>query len=156
MHTFITYIADRAATREVEALADFYGLGQLIVTGELTYEVARDDMTKAFKARDLAASTAKVYVSQGYSLAQLFTTFAELETFADDDCNGSRSLKRIYDATRVKAEPAVEVEAPAAVEAPAVALVDVILANLAHLTDAGEIARVRDAAAAMLSVSVAA
>lgn len=156
MHTFITYVADRAATREVEALFDFYSVGQLIVSGELSYDTARDDMAAAFKARELAASTAKVYVSQGYCLAQLFTTFADLEEFADDECGHSRSLKRIYDATRVR--PAVEAETPAvaAVETPAVALIDVILANLASLTDAAEIARVRDAAAAMLTVAVAA
>ena len=136
MHTYITYVADRTATREVEALFDFYGLGRLINAGELTYEVARDDLANAFKVRGLAASTAKVYVSQGYALAQLFDTFADVEEFADDDCGGSRSLKRIYDATRVKADkPAAVVEvAPVTVDDD-VKLVDVILANLAHLTD---------------------
>lgn len=158
-HAFITYVADRAASREIEALADFYGVGSLIVAGEMTYEVARDQMTAAFKSRNLAASTAKVYVSQGYALAQLFDSFEDVETFADDECKGSRSLKRIYDATREKSEKSAdestgEGETNAAETAPA-ALIDVILANLASLTDAGEIARVRDAASAMLTVKAA-
>ena len=159
MNTYIEYVANRCASREVEALADFYGVGALIVSGELSYETARDDMTAAFKARNLAASTAKVYVSQGYSLAQLFDTFADVESFADDECNGSRSLKRIYDATRVKDDAAAD-ETPAEGETNAadtvpMALVDVILANLASLTDAADIAKVRDAAAAMLTVKAA-
>ena len=139
-HPFIEYVADRAASREVEALLDFYSVGQLIVSGELTYEVARDLLVAAFKVRDLQASTVKVYVSQGYALAQLFATFDELEEWADDECKGSRSLKRIYDATRVRDEVASEVasegegEAPAAVATPT-ALVDVVLAGLANLTD---------------------
>jgi hypothetical protein len=149
MHAYIDYVADRAASREVEGLADYYGIGQLIVTGELTYDVARDELTAAFKARDLAASTAKVYVSQGYSLAQLFTTFDEVTEYADEECNGSRSLKRIYDSVKAAAaEPKV-----AKVPTP---LIDVVLAGLANLKDAGEIARVRDAAIAMLTVKVAA
>ena len=158
-HAFITYVADRAASREIEALADFYGVGTLIVSGEISYEAARDQMVTEFKARNLAASTVKVYLSQGHSLAQLFDTFADVETFADDECGGSRSLKRIYDAVKGKpAKAASETPAEGATNeadtAPA-ALIDVILANLASLTDAGEIARVRDAAAAMLTVKAA-
>lgn len=155
MHKFITYVADRAARREVEALADFYGVGQLIVSKELTYETARDEMVAAFAERDLQSSTAKVYVSQGYALAQLFDTFAELEEFADDECKGSRSLKRIYDATRVKAEPAADGDSDgdAAEQVAPTPLVDVVLAGLANLTDAADIKRVLDAAAAKLKLA---
>lgn len=154
-HAFITYVADREATREVEQLSDYYGLGQLIVTGELKYESARDQLVAAFAERDLKSSTAKVYMSQGYALAQLFDTFADVEDHADEVCNGSRSLKRIYDSTRVKADAPVadataEGETNAAETAPA-DLLSVILANLAHLTDAAQIAQVRDAAIAMLA-----
>jgi hypothetical protein len=160
-HPHVTYVADRAATREIEALADFYGLGSLIVGKELSYDAARDQLVDAFKARDLSPATAKTYISQGYALAQLFDTFADVEQFADDECQGSRSLKRIYDATRVKAdksadEPTVAGDESAAMETEPTALVDVILANLASLTDPADIARVRDAAAAMLTVKVAA
>jgi hypothetical protein len=158
MHAYIIYIADRAASREVETTADFHGLGQLIVKGDLSYDAARDQTIAAFAERSLTPSTAKTYVSQGYALAQLFPTFAELEAFADDECNGSRSLKRIYTATRDKSDKGEgegEGEAEAVTEATT-ALVDVVLAGLAHLKDAGEIARVRDAAIAMLTVSAVA
>ena len=160
IHAYITYIADRAASREVETTADFHGLGQLIVKGDLSYDTARDQTIAAFAERSLTPSTAKTYVSQGYALAQLFPTFAELEAFADDECNGSRSLKRIYTATRDKSDKGEgegegEAEAEAVTEATT-ALVDVVLAGLAHLKDAGEIARVRDAAIAMLTVSAVA
>jgi hypothetical protein len=152
VHPFITYVADRAASREVEGLADYYGIGQLIVAGELTYDVARDSLTAAFAEREMSASTAKVYVSQGYALAQLFATFDELEEFADEECKGSRSMKRIYDATRVRPEKADEkADADEAAEMVATALVDVVLAGLANLTDPADIARVRDAAIAMLA-----
>lgn len=139
-HAFITYVADRAASREIEALADFYGVGALVVSGEITYETARDDMVAAFKARSLAASTAKVYVSQGYALAQLFETFEDVETFADDECKGSRSLKRIYDATRVKDDESDESgegegETNAAETVP-MSQLDVVLAALPNLTPA--------------------
>jgi hypothetical protein len=161
-HAYVTYVADRAATREIEALADFYGLGQLIVKGDLSYDAARDQLVDAFTARDMSGATAKTYVSQGYALAQLFDTFADVETFADDECKGSRSLKRIYDATRVRADKG-EAEAEGKGEAEAALetgeptpLVDVILANLASLTNAADIARVRDAAIAMLTVAAAA
>lgn len=156
MHAFITYVADRAATRETEALADYYGLGSLVATNELKYDAARDQLVEAFKAREMSAGTAKTYLSQGYALAQLFDTLADVEAFADDECNGSRSLKRIYDATRAKDADA---DAPAEAEAEAAtptALVDVILANLASLTDPADIARVRDAAIAMLTPAVVA
>ena len=160
-HAYVTYVADRAATREIEALADFYGLGQLIVKGDLSYDAARDQLVDAFTARDMSGATAKTYVSQGYALAQLFDTFADVETFADDECKGSRSLKRIYDATRVRAdksadEPTALVATNDEAEAEPTALVDVILANLASLKDAADIARVRDAAIAMLTVAAAA
>jgi uncharacterized protein Usg len=153
MHAYITHVADRAARREVEALADFYGVGSLIVSGEIAYDTARDDMVAAFKVRDMNASTAKVYVSQGYALAQLFDTLDEVLEFADEECKGSRSLKRIYDATRVRetADESGEGGESEGGEGETRAMVDVILANLAQLTDTGEIARVRDAAAAMLA-----
>ena len=152
-HAFITYVADRAASREIEALADFYGVGSLIVKGEMSYDAARDQMTDAFKVRGLAASTAKVYVSQGYSLAQLFDTFENVETFADDECNGSRSLKRIYDATRVKDEtPASEGEGEgetnADVETVKASQLDVVLAALPNLSPA-ERSQVVDACRAL-------
>lgn len=158
MHAFITYVADRAATRETEALADYYGLGSLVATNELKYDAARDQLVEAFKAREMSAGTAKTYLSQGYALAQLFDTLADVEAFADDECNGSRSLKRIYDATRAKdadADAPAEAEAEAEAATPT-ALVDVILANLASLTDPADIARVRDAAIAMLTPAVVA
>jgi len=160
-HAYVTYVADRAATREIEALADFYGLGQLIVKGDLSYDAARDQLVDAFTARDMSGATAKTYVSQGYALAQLFDTFADVETFADDECKGSRSLKRIYDATRVrapKAETSTESgdESAAMETAEPTAMIDVILANMAQLTDAAEIAKVRDRAIWMLSLHVAA
>lgn len=160
MHEYITYIADRAASREVDALTDYYGVGRLIATGELTYDAARDQMIAAFRERNLTPATAKTYLSQGYALAQLFETFEDVEAFADDECAGSRSLKRIYDTVkRAGADDAADAgeteSGDEATDAPT-PLVDVILANLAHLTDAGEIARVRDAAAAMLTVSVVA
>jgi hypothetical protein len=157
-HEYITYVADRAASREVEALFDFYSLGRLIVANELTYDAARDQLVTAFAERDMQSSTARTYLSQGYSLAQLFDTFDEVEEFADDACNGSRSMKRVYDTVRAAdkgdAKGEGEGEAPAKV---ATALVDVILANLAQLTDPAEIAKVRDAAIAKLvPVAVAA
>jgi hypothetical protein len=158
MHTYITYVADRAARREVETLADFYGVGTLIRSGEMTYEVARDELTAAYKVRNLATSTVKVYVSQGFALAQLFATFDEVEEYADDECGGSRSMKRIYDSTRVKADK-VEADDKAddkADEQGKTDLVDVVLAGLANLKNAGDIARVRDAAIAMLKVTAAA
>jgi hypothetical protein len=96
MHKHIIYVADRAARREVEALADFYEVGRLIISKELTYEQARDEMVTAFTARGLTGSTAKVYVSQGYSLAQLFATFADVEEYADEECKDSFA-GRIYD-----------------------------------------------------------
>ena len=153
MHTYLIHVADAAASREVSTLADFYGVGSLIVSKELTYDVARDSLIKLFAERNLAASAVKVYVSQGYALAQLFDTFDDVEAYADDVCKGSRSLKRIYDSTRVKADKADKAEgtAEAEAEAPATALVDVILANLAHLTDKADVERVRMAAASMLS-----
>lgn len=166
MHEYITFVADRAASREVDALHDFYGVGRLIVSRELSYEVARDQMVAAFTERNLAASTAKVYVSQGYGLAQLFDTFEDVCEFADDECKGSRSLKRIYDATRraAKADEGKADEAKAdagadegegdaaATAAPTTDAdrADAILAILASMTDAAQIARVRDAASAML------
>ena len=153
MNEYLIHVADAAASREVSALADFYGVGSLIVSKELTYDVARDSLVTLFAERNLSTATVKVYVSQGYALAQLFPTFAAVEAYADDECKGSRSLKRIYDSTRVKADKAEgegEAEGEAATEA-ATALVDVILANLAHLTDKGDIERVRMAAASMLS-----
>jgi hypothetical protein len=155
VHPFVDYVADRAASREVDATFDYWGVGRLIVSGELAYEVARDQMVAAFKIRDLATSTVKTYMSQGYALAQLFETFEELEEWADEECNGSRSLKRLYDASRVRepkadAEVSGEGETNAAETVPA-NLLDVILANLAHLTDAADIAKVRDAAIAMLA-----
>jgi hypothetical protein len=161
IHAYVTYVADRAATREIETLADFFGLGQLIVKGELSYDAARDQLIDAFTARDMSAATAKTYVSQGYALAQLFDTFDALETFADDECKGSRSMKRIYDATRVKPAKSDEStesgdESAAMETGEPTPLVDVILANLASLTNAADIARVRDAAIAMLTVAAAA
>lgn len=137
VHAFITYVADRAASREIEALADFYGVGSLVVSGEMTYDAARDQMVAEFTSRNLAASTAKVYVSQGYSLAQLFDTFEDVETFADETCGGSRSLKRIYDATRVKADKSAEGEGETnAAETTAMSQLDVVLAALPNLTPA--------------------
>lgn len=159
MHAYITYVADRAASREVETLADFYGLGTLVVSGEVNYDQGRDALVAAFTERGLKGSTAKVYMSQGYALAQLFDTFDAVEEFADDECNGSRSLKRIYDQTRVKDDAADEVKGEGEGDAEVAAtkaLIDVVLAGLANLKDAGEIARVRDAAIAMLKVSAAA
>jgi hypothetical protein len=141
MHTYIEYIANRAATREVEALADYYGLGALVVAGELTYDVARDDLTSAFKARNLAVSTAKVYLSQAHSLAQLFDTFDAVEEYADVECDGSRSLKRIYDHVTRAAKGEVEVEGGegetnADVETVATSQLEVVLAALPNLTPA--------------------
>lgn len=147
MHTYITYVADRAATREVEALLDFYGVGRLIVAKELSYDVARDQMVAAFTERGLTAATAKVYVSQGYCIAQLFDTFDAVETFADEECNGSRSLKRIYDKTRDKSAAVVadDVDPEAAKVVTKQSLADVIIANIAHLTSRDDLQRVLDA-----------
>lgn len=158
-HAFIDYVADRAASREIEALADFYGVGTLIVTGELSYDDARDQMVAAFKSRTLAPATAKTYVSQGYCLAQLFDTFEDVEAFADDECGGSRSLKRIYDTARKagkdddeSGDESGEAEPEAATVAPTTDAdrADAILAILSGMSDAAAIARVRDASAAML------
>jgi hypothetical protein len=157
-NAFIIDVADRAASREVDALFDFHAVGSLIVKGEVSYDAARDQMVAAFTERSLTASTAKVYVSQGYALAQLFATFAEVEEFADDEVKGSRSLKRIYDATRRAAKGDAiegEGEGEAAIVEAATALVDVVLAGLANLKSAADIARVRDAAVAMLTVKAA-
>lgn len=154
---YIAEVADRFASREVDTLHDVWAVGSLVHSNEISYDAARDGLAAAFAERGLSASTAKVYVSQGYGLAQLFATFDEVEAFADDECKGSRSLKRIYDATRVR-EPKAEAEGAGEAEVATTEptpLVDVILANLAHLTDPAEIARVRDAAAAMLTLSVA-
>jgi hypothetical protein len=154
-HAYITFVAERTARREVEALADYFGLGQLIVSKELTYDVARDQLVEAFESFGLKGSTAKTYVSQGFALAQLFDTFADVELFADDECAGSRSLKRIYDATKDEPATGPGESAPVAEVVAPTPLVDVILANLANLKDAGEIARVRDAASAMLALIAA-
>ena len=149
MHTYITYVADRAATREVEALADFFALGQLVKSGELKYDTAKTQLVEAFDSRGLSASTAKTYLSQGHSLAQLFDDFDAVEEYADEVCNGSRSLKKVYDSTKVKVAPTPKVVAPAT------PLVDVILANLANLVTAADITAVRDAAEAMLARVIA-
>lgn len=157
LHPYVIYVADRAASREVDALFDYYNVGRLIVGRELSYDTARDQLCAAFAERDMAASTAKVYLSQGYALAQLFDTFEELEEWADEEHRGSRSLKRLYDATRVRdAKPAADESTADAETVAATALVDVVLAGLANLTSAADIARVRDAAEAMLKVRAAA
>lgn len=123
MHKYIVSIADRAMKREAETLYDFVGLGHLVQSGELTYEVARDDTIAAFKERGMSGATAKTYVSQGSTLATVFANFDELESFADDECGGSRSLKRIYDAVKGKAAP--KAKKP---------LVEVVLAALPNLS----------------------
>lgn len=153
MNEYIVYVADRAATREGEALMDYFGIGELVSSGRIAYEVARDELAQAFKDRNMSPNTAKVYVSQAVALAELFDDYESVATFADEVCGGSRSLKRIYDATRVRDDVTDDVTDDAADESGdegSTPLVDVILANLAHLTDAADIARVRDAAAAML------
>lgn len=122
MHKYITYVADRSAQREGEALTDFYGVGRLVVTGELTYDQARDQMVDAFKVRNLTASTAKTYVSHGYTLAQMFDTFKDVEEYADEECNGSRSMKRIVDSMSTATPKAKKSQ------------LDVVLAALPNLT----------------------
>lgn len=164
-HEFINYVADRTASREVDALYDYFSLGTVIRSGELTYDAARDQLVAAFESRSMKAGTAKTYLSQGFQLAIAFRTFSALEEWADLEHDGSRSMKRLYDATRVKSEPAVEEPAveESAVEEPAVDDMatdavrrDAILAILASMTDAADIATVRDAAAEMLKVAAAA
>ena len=152
MHKYIVSIATKAANREVAALTDFHKLGLMVVAEELSYDQARDELCEAFKARKLSAATAKVYLSQGFALAQAFATLAEVKAFADENCKGSRSLKRIYDALKNQGSEDADGEDDGedVAELTATALVDVILANLAHLTDKAEIAMVRDAAIAML------
>jgi hypothetical protein len=158
-NAFIIDVADRAASREVDALFDFHAVGTLIVTNAIGYDAARDLLVASFVERGLTASTAKTYLSQGYAIAQMFGTFDEVEAFADDEVRGTRSLKAIYTAIRNAAKGEVEAEGGEA-EAEAVteattALVDVVLAGLANLRNAGDIARVRDAAIAMLQVKAA-
>jgi hypothetical protein len=154
MNEYIASIAVKAANREVAALTDYFKLGRMVVTEELTYDVARDELGAAFKERNMSAATAKVYLSQGFKVASTFESMADVRKYADDRCQGSRSLKRIYDAIVKDAKGEAEGDEGEADEAEAVtatALVDVILANLAHLTDRDEIKLVMDTAANMLS-----
>ena len=152
MNEFIVSIAKKAANREVATLADFYKLGQMVNTGELDYDTARDDLVAAFKARKMSGATAKVYLSQGFGIAQVLPTMEDVKVYADANCKGSRSLKRIYDSLKAdaKGDDEGDDEGDEAEVATPTALIDVILANLAHLTDRDEIALVRDAAIAML------
>ena len=153
MNDLIVSIARKAANREVAALTDYVKLGHAIVAEEISYDVARDELCEAFKSRKMSPATAKVYLSQGFRVASTFATFADVKAYADERCQGSRSLKRIYDAIVKDEKGEVEGEGEGegeAAELTATALVDVILANLAHLTDKVEIALVRDAAIAML------
>jgi hypothetical protein len=149
---YVDHVADRAASRESEQLFDFFSLGRYVATGEATYDQVRDLAVAAFKVRNLATSTVKVYVSYGYGIAQLFDTFDDVETFADDECNGSRSLKRVYDATRNRDEAGDDDEAgegegegegDEAGETRPVA--DVIIALLAQVTDRADLARIAEA-----------
>lgn len=153
MNEYIVSIVKAVARRNSDTLRDFHKAGAMIVAGELTYDQVRDDAMATAKECKLAPATVKVYVSQGYAIAQALTTWAEVRKYADDRCKGSRSLKRVYDALKADAKGEAEGDEGEADEAEAVtatALIDVILANLAHLTDKGEIAQVRDAAIAML------
>lgn len=154
----IDAIADRTAAREVDALHDYYLLGRRIVEGA-EYKPVQTAMLAAFKVRNLAASTVKVYMSQGYGLAALFDTFEALTDWADDECGGSRSLKRLYDTVR-KAGKDDEAEGGEGGEGEGEAVATVttdadraaaILAILGSMTDASAIASVRDAAVAMLT-----
>jgi hypothetical protein len=156
-NAFIIDVADRAASREVDALYDFHTVGTLIVTNAIGYDAARDLLVSSFTERGLTASTAKTYLSQGYAIAQMFATFDEVEAFADDEVRGTRSLKAIYTAIRNAAKGEVEAAADEveAVTEATTALVDVVLAGLANLKSAADIARVRDAAVAMLTVKAA-
>ena len=153
MNDLIVSIARKAANREVAALTDYVKLGHAIVAEDISYDAARDELCEAFKSRKMSPATAKVYLSQGFRVASTFATFADVKAFADERCQGSRSLKRIYDAIvkDAKGEADDEGEADEAEAVTATALIDVILANLAHLTDRDEIALVRDTAANMLS-----
>ena len=159
----IADIADRCASREVDALSDFFELGRVIVDGQMSYESARDQMVAAFKKRDMAASTAKTYVSQGYTLAQLHDTFESLTDWADAECNGSRSLKRLVDTARkgAKAEPVAAIGAGnvLALTSGGSTVTDVDRANAAiailrGMSSAAAIAMVRDAAASMLGANL--
>jgi hypothetical protein len=153
MNEYIVSIATKAANREVAALTDYFKLGRMVVTEDISYDTARDELGEAFKARKMSPATAKVYLSQGFKLASTFEDMAAVRKYADERCQGSRSLKRIYDAIVADAKGEVEGEGEGedAETVTATALIDVILANLAHLTDKAEIALVRDTAANMLS-----
>jgi hypothetical protein len=159
---YIGEVADRFASREVDTLHDVWAVGSLVHTGEITYDAARDAMSAAFAERGLSASTAKVYVSQGYGLAQLFDTFDDVEAFADDECNGSRSLKRIYDATRVrpaKVEDSATVEGETEGEGEGSATTDAdraaaIVAILSAMSDPTALATVADALNARIGVTL--
>lgn len=144
-HDFITYVADRTASREVDALADYFGIGELIRAREITYKNAQEQLIAEFDRRDMKAGTAKTYLSQGKVLAAMFDSFDDMVDYADAECDGSRSMKRIYDSMKGKGA-----------SKPKKAQVDVVLAGLANLSDPGEIARVRDAAIAMLAATAAA
>lgn len=139
---FIIYIADRTASRDVDGLADYFGLGQLIRNREITYKRAATELTAALEFRNVKATTAKTYLSQGASLAKLFDSLDELFDYADAECDGSRSMKRIYDSVKGKGKAK-----------PKKALVDVVSAGLANLSDAAEIRRIMDEAAAMLKAT---
>ena len=154
--TFIAEVAQHAADAETTTTFDYFGVGTLVARHGRDRDAVKSDLIAAYRDRGVKASTVNVYLSQGIAIATRFATWNALETFADDELNGSRSLKRIYDAIKSEGKPEPEAAAePAEVVAPT-PLVDVILANLAHLTDAGEIARVRDAAIAMLTVTAVA
>lgn len=159
MNEYLIYVADRCASREVDALTDFYGVGRLILSGEVAYEVARKELQAAFSERGLQASTATTYISQGHCLAQLFDTFDEMCEWADDECKGSRSLKRLADTARkLGREDEVseggegegdegDVPAPVTDEVRA----NSIIAIAGAMTDAAQIRRAMDVLAARLA-----
>lgn len=156
---FISDVARHAADRETSTLFDYYGVGTLVARHGRDRDAVKADLVKAYRALNVQASTVNVYLSQGIAIAGKFETWNALETFCDDELKGSRSLKRVYDAIKAADKPespATDSDETPAVESPATALVDVVLAGLANLKNAADIARVRDAAIAMLKVSAAA
>lgn len=122
-HPTITSALDAESSHDVRRLHTFYAVADAIATGELSHEDAIAQVKSGAERRELKASTCGVYLSQARGIRAMFDTMGDVESFADDECKGSRNLQRIYNAVKGPGKPKAKK-----------ALVDVVLAAIPNLS----------------------